>query len=49
MRERGHIWAMMLYVDVKGVWSIQLDEGERQHMGNDTVCRCKGCMEYTVR
>ncbi len=43
------MWAMILYVDVKGVWSIQLDEGERQHMSNDAVCRCKGCMEYTVR
>ena len=40
---------MMLYVDVKGLWSIQLDMGERQHMSNDAVCRCKGSMDYTVR
>ena len=39
----------MLYVDVKGLTCIQLDEGERKHMSNDSVCGCNGCMEYTVR
>ncbi len=51
MRERGNIWATILYVDVKRVWSIssiQSDEGERQHMINDTVCKCRGFMKYTV-
>ena len=78
MRERGNIWAIALYTDlkglsctlkdekdegeglhmvcvyvcVKGLWSIssiQLDDRERGYMGNDTVCRCKGFIEYTVR
>ncbi len=52
MRERDYIWAIMLYVCVKGLWSIssiQLDDRERGYMGNDTVCRCKGFIEYTVR
>ena len=40
---------MIVYVDVMGVSSIQLDEGERQLMSNDSVCRCNGCMGYTVR
>ncbi len=51
MRERGNIWAIILYVDLKCVWSIssiQSDEGGGQHMINDTVCECKGFMEYTV-
>ena len=51
-KNKAHAWATILFVDVKRVWSIlgiQSDEGERQHMGNDAVCRCKGCIEYTVR
>ena len=51
MKERGNIWAIILYVDVNGVWSISsilLDEGERQHVINDTVCECKEFIEYIV-
>ncbi len=39
---------MILYVNVKGLWSIQLAKEEKQHIGNDVVCGCKGCIEYTV-